>query len=82
MIFQDPFGSLNPVKTVAHHLERPLRIHGIVPRKQVGERVHELLKTVGLVPPEHDRAASIRTSSPADSASGSRSPVRWRSSHA
>ena len=53
MIFQDPFGSLNPVKTVAHHIERPLLIHGIVPRKQVGERVHELLKTVGLVPPEH-----------------------------
>ena len=53
MIFQDPFGSLNPVKTVAHHIERPLLIHKIVPRKQVGERVHELLKTVGLVPPEH-----------------------------
>ena len=53
MIFQDPFGSLNPVKTVAHHIERPLLIHGIVPRKQVGERVHELLKTVGLVPAEH-----------------------------
>ena len=32
MIFQDPFGSLNPVKTIAHHLERPLRIHRIVPR--------------------------------------------------
>jgi peptide/nickel transport system ATP-binding protein len=52
MIFQDPFGSLNPVKTVRHHLERPLRIHGIVARRQVGERVHELLRTVGLVPPE------------------------------
>ena len=32
MIFQDPFGSLNPVKTIAHHIERPLQIHGIVPR--------------------------------------------------
>jgi peptide/nickel transport system ATP-binding protein len=53
MIFQDPFGSLNPVKTVAHHIERPLLIHGIVPKRQVGDRVHELLKTVGLVPPEH-----------------------------
>ncbi len=27
MIFQDPFGSLNPVKTVGHHLARPLAIH-------------------------------------------------------
>jgi peptide/nickel transport system ATP-binding protein len=52
MIFQDPFGSLNPVRTIRHHIERPLRIHGIVPRSQVGERVHELLRTVGLVPPE------------------------------
>jgi len=52
IIFQDPFGSLNPVKKVQHHLERPLRIHGVVPRSQVDERVHELLRTVGLVPPE------------------------------
>jgi len=52
MIFQDPFGSLNPAKTVRHHVARPLRIHGIVPREQVDERVHELLSTVGLVPPE------------------------------
>src|SRR5437870_13915202 len=27
MIFQDPFGSLNPVKTIRHHLDRPLRLH-------------------------------------------------------
>jgi peptide/nickel transport system ATP-binding protein len=52
MIFQDPFGSLNPVKTVRHHIERPLRIHKIVPSAQIDERVHELLRTVGLVPPE------------------------------
>jgi peptide/nickel transport system ATP-binding protein len=52
MIFQDPFASLNPVKTIRHHLERPLRLHGIVPRAQVEERVYELLRTVGLVPPE------------------------------
>jgi peptide/nickel transport system ATP-binding protein len=52
MIFQDPFGSLNPVRTIRHHIERPLRIHGIVPRREVGERVCELLRSVGLVPPE------------------------------
>jgi peptide/nickel transport system ATP-binding protein len=52
IIFQDPFGSLNPVKTIRHHIERPLRIHRIVPPSQVEERVHELLRTVGLVPPE------------------------------
>src|SRR3954466_9901969 len=52
MIFQDPFGSLNPVKTIRHHVERPLRIHGVVPHAQIEARVHELLQTVGLVPPE------------------------------
>ncbi len=52
MIFQDPFGSLNPAKTVRHHLERPLRIHNIVPSSQIKERINQLLDTVGLVPPE------------------------------
>lgn len=51
MIFQDPFGSLNPTKTVRAHLERPLRIHGLAGRSDVEGRVHELLETVGLVPP-------------------------------
>ncbi|HZQ16183.1 MAG TPA: ABC transporter ATP-binding protein [Gaiellaceae bacterium] len=53
MIFQDPFGSLNPVKTIRHHIARPLRIHGVVPGRGVDRRVLELLDTVGLVPPEH-----------------------------
>ena len=79
MIFQDPFGSLNPVKTIRHHLARPLQIHRIVPRAQVEERVHELLRTVGLVPPEKS-PPSTRTSSPAANASVSRSPARWPSS--
>ena len=52
IIFQDPFDSLNPVKTVRHHVERPLRIHHVVPRGQVQARVLELLETVGLVPAE------------------------------
>jgi peptide/nickel transport system ATP-binding protein len=52
MIFQDPFGSLNPVKTIRHHIERPLRIHKVVPSDRVEARVHELLADVGLVPPE------------------------------
>jgi peptide/nickel transport system ATP-binding protein len=52
MIFQDPFGSLNPVKTVEHHLARPLRTHHIVPGREVRRRLAELLTTVGLVPPD------------------------------
>jgi peptide/nickel transport system ATP-binding protein len=52
MIFQDPFASLNPVKRIEHHLARPLLIHGVVRRKDVRRRVHELLTSVGLVPAE------------------------------
>jgi peptide/nickel transport system ATP-binding protein len=52
IIFQDPFASLNPVKTVKHHIARPLQIHGIVPRDEIDARVHELLTKVGLSPPE------------------------------
>jgi peptide/nickel transport system ATP-binding protein len=52
MVFQDPFGSLNPTQSIAHHLERPLQIHGRAGgRRQTRERVHELLQTVGLTPP-------------------------------
>jgi peptide/nickel transport system ATP-binding protein len=52
MIFQDPFGSLNPVRTVKHHIERPLRIHHLARKQQIDGRIHELLRAVGLVPPE------------------------------
>jgi peptide/nickel transport system ATP-binding protein len=52
MIFQDPFSSLNPVKTVRHHIARPLKVHRIVPPDAVEERVCSLLRSVGLVPPE------------------------------
>jgi peptide/nickel transport system ATP-binding protein len=48
MIFQDPFGSLNAVHTVGHHIERPLRIHKAPGKPQ--QRVLELLETVGLTP--------------------------------
>jgi peptide/nickel transport system ATP-binding protein len=52
MIFQDPFASLNPVKRVHHHVARPLLIHGLASRRDVGARVQELLASVGLVPPD------------------------------
>ncbi|GAC1525795.1 MAG: ABC transporter ATP-binding protein [Chloroflexota bacterium] len=50
MIFQDPFGSLNPIKRVEHHIARPLTIHKIVRKSQIHERVLEILTQVGLVP--------------------------------
>ncbi|MCK9792986.1 ATP-binding cassette domain-containing protein [Isoptericola sp. 4D.3] len=50
MVFQDPFASLNPYHTVAHHLERPLRIHGVASGDRLAPAVHELLERVNLVP--------------------------------
>lgn len=29
MVFQDPFASLNPFHSVAHHIARPLKLHGV-----------------------------------------------------
>lgn len=53
MIFQDPFGSLNPVHTVAYHLERPLVRHRkATTPEELRRKVLELLHTVGLNPPE------------------------------
>jgi peptide/nickel transport system ATP-binding protein len=51
-VFQDPFASLNPVHTVAHHLGRPLRVHHRAGRGDLAAKVAELLASVNLVPPE------------------------------
>jgi oligopeptide/dipeptide ABC transporter ATP-binding protein len=51
MVFQDPFASLNPRKRVGQIIGAPLRLHG-ARRKEVEEKVGELLERVGLQP-EH-----------------------------
>jgi oligopeptide/dipeptide ABC transporter ATP-binding protein len=51
IIFQDPYGSLNPRMTVGQMLEEPLVLHGLHPGK-TRERVKGLLNLVGLAP-EH-----------------------------
>jgi len=48
IIFQDPFSSLNPRKTVSHIIGEPLLVHGIKGRKKREARVLELLQVVGL----------------------------------
>lgn len=51
MVFQDPFSSLNPVHTVRHHLERPMRLHqpGLT-RAQRQAAIAEVLTRVKLDP--------------------------------
>jgi oligopeptide/dipeptide ABC transporter ATP-binding protein len=48
MVFQDPYTSLNPRMRVREILGNPLRLHHVVPRNQVEDRVVALLEMVGL----------------------------------
>ena len=50
MIFQDPYGSLNPVRSVAQHLELPLKRNKQPPTSSVNLMLDELLEVVGLHP--------------------------------
>ena len=52
LVFQDPYASLNPRKRVGAIISNPLRIHKRGNRKQIRQRVAELLELVGLSP-EH-----------------------------
>jgi peptide/nickel transport system ATP-binding protein len=48
LVFQDPFASLNPVHTVHHHLERPVKLHQNA--EDVSQEVVALLEQVRLTP--------------------------------
>jgi oligopeptide/dipeptide ABC transporter ATP-binding protein len=52
MIFQDPYSSLNPRKTVGQIVGAPFAIHG---QPNARARVQELLETVGLSPEHYNR---------------------------
>ena len=53
MIFQDPYESLNPRWTIKDIILEPLNIHNIGSLENRSEAVVEILKTVGLTPPEN-----------------------------
>ena len=50
MIFQDPFASLNPRKTVGGAIAEPMVVHGLLSGSDARQRVSELLRKVGLSP--------------------------------
>jgi peptide/nickel transport system ATP-binding protein len=53
MVFQDPFASLNPVRTVRHHLDRPVRLQQHTRSKaEVTAEICDLLERVHLTPAE------------------------------
>jgi oligopeptide/dipeptide ABC transporter ATP-binding protein len=56
LVFQDPYSSLNPRKTIMHILSRPMEIHGMVRSwGEKRERVLHLLHRVGLSVEHIDR---------------------------
>jgi oligopeptide/dipeptide ABC transporter ATP-binding protein len=55
MVFQDPYGSLNPRMTVGETLAEALRVHRMVPPERIAARVAELLDLVRLPADAADR---------------------------
>lgn len=55
IIFQDPFGSLNPRHKVGQVIGEPLVVHGVGTRADRDAKISELLKTVGLPEDAADR---------------------------
>ena len=55
MIFQDPFASLNPRKSVGAAIAEPIIVHGVAPPREARDRVADLLRKVGLTPDMAER---------------------------
>jgi oligopeptide/dipeptide ABC transporter ATP-binding protein len=68
MIFQDPYGSLNPRRRVGSIIGDPFAIHGIADGADRVRRVKELMELVGLNPEHYNRF-------PADFSGGQRQRI-------
>lgn len=55
MVFQNPFGSLNPRKKIGHALEEPLAINTTLTRAEREEKARAMMARVGLRPEHHQR---------------------------
>ncbi|MGP4066165.1 ABC transporter ATP-binding protein [Oceanobacillus sp. M65] len=55
MVFQDPYASLNPKKTIRQILMEPLRVHNKFPKEERLEKINNMLKIVGLSEEHLDR---------------------------
>jgi oligopeptide transport system ATP-binding protein len=58
MVFQDPYGSLNPRRRVGSILADPLIIHERKPRNEIRRQVQDLMARVGLSPEHYNRFPS------------------------
>ena len=48
MVFQDPYSSLNPAKTIGWMLDEPMKLHGKYDKHQRQKRIAQMLESVGL----------------------------------
>ncbi|MCB9056668.1 MAG: ABC transporter ATP-binding protein [Chitinophagales bacterium] len=55
IIFQDPYSSLNPRISIGSAIAEPMKVHGIHSRRQLKEKVAELLQKVDLSPDHYNR---------------------------
>ncbi|MFB5762668.1 ABC transporter ATP-binding protein [Paenibacillus medicaginis] len=52
IIFQEPMSSLNPVLTIGEQIMEPLLMHTLMSNREAKERAIELIRLVGISPPE------------------------------
>jgi len=55
IIYQDPFGSLDPRMTVGAAIAEPMEVHNIASKKRKEEKVIEIMGKVGLTPDQMNR---------------------------
>jgi oligopeptide transport system ATP-binding protein len=58
LVFQDPYGSLNPRRRIGATIAEPLVVHGVADGAALRQRVYELMALVGLEPEHFDRFPS------------------------
>ena len=55
IIYQDPFGSLDPRMTVGGIISEPMEVHNLHSKKEREDRVSDIMGTVGLTPEQMNR---------------------------
>jgi len=58
LVFQDPFGSLNPRRRVGSIIGDPFRLHGLAAGRERKDKVRHLMEVVGLNPEHYNRFPS------------------------
>jgi dipeptide transport system ATP-binding protein len=55
IVFQNPYGSLNPRQKIGHALEEPLKVNGRLDATMRTAKAREMMQLVGLRPEHYDR---------------------------